>query len=297
MARRTETTPFWSTSVRPQFLVALAVAVALAVGFFLGTQVQDNMENITNKHNKTPEESKGETVDGKIDINDLPPNAVMSFDNDGNIVVKNRAYRRNFVSLYPKSSQLRKKGKRKKNKQMSTKGTGQELREMERAFAKLRNKLKRADLDYTVQVSINSTDPQTVVYACQMVAPANNLAPIRIIATSASELMAKIKVATENIDLKAVEIAYHKAQIDACDRTKLGHQERLAEIEIEASEETENVETEETNTDNVEKQSTCRKGRNGNRLCYYRWARSSSISTTRQINTISMGIIKKWLSQ
>jgi hypothetical protein len=43
-----------------------------------------------------------------------PDNAHLSFDNKGKIVAKNRAYRRQKFSLFPKSSQLRKKNKRKK---------------------------------------------------------------------------------------------------------------------------------------------------------------------------------------
>lgn len=120
---------------------------------------------------------------------------------------------------------------------MPTKGTSQELRQLEKAFAKLRNKLKRADLDFTVQVSISSTEPGKVYYAAQMTPPASNLAPIRMIAESAQELLAKIEVAVENIDYRAVEIAYHRAQMESCDRTKLGHQERIEELEAEQAEE------------------------------------------------------------
>lgn len=123
--------------------------------------------------------------------------------------------------------------------------TVKELRKIEKAFVKLRNKMKRADIDYVVQVSINSTDPKTVIYAAQMTAPAIGLAPIRILSKSAEELVDKIKAATENIDEKAVEIAYHKAQMEACDRTKLGHQERIDELNAEDEEQAEETVTEE----------------------------------------------------
>ncbi len=58
-------------------------------------------------------EDKQELIQ-KISQDDLPPNAVLSFDNEGKVVVKNRAFRRKRMSLYPKSSQMRKKNKRKK---------------------------------------------------------------------------------------------------------------------------------------------------------------------------------------
>lgn len=117
----------------------------------------------------------------------------------------------------------------------------QELKKIFRAFAKFRNNLKRADLDFTVQVSISSPDPKTVVYAAQTTQPANGLAPIRVIAYSADELIEKIKVASKNIDQRALEIAYHKEQMASCDRTKLGHQERIEELEAEATEENEDT--------------------------------------------------------
>lgn len=43
----------------------------------------------------------------------LPPGAKLSFGEDGTLVVKNRAYRRQKTRIFPKSSQLRKKNKRK----------------------------------------------------------------------------------------------------------------------------------------------------------------------------------------
>lgn len=138
-----------------------------------------------------------------------------------------------------------KKVKESENKMASE--TVQELKKIERAFVKLRNNLRRADIDYTVQVSISSTDPQTVIYAAQMTAPANGLMPVRILAPSADTLIEKIKVATKHIDEKAVEIAYHKAQMEACDRTKAGHQERIDELEKEdVEEEVSETQTEET---------------------------------------------------
>jgi hypothetical protein len=43
----------------------------------------------------------------------IPDGAKVSFGNDGTMVVKNRAYRRQSVRMSKKSSQLRKKNKRK----------------------------------------------------------------------------------------------------------------------------------------------------------------------------------------
>jgi hypothetical protein len=61
-----------------------------------------------------------------------------------------------------------------------------------------------------------------------MTAPANGLAPVTFIAKTPEELIIKIKAATKHIDYDAVEVAYHEAQIEACKRTILGHEERVS---------------------------------------------------------------------
>lgn len=108
--------------------------------------------------------------------------------------------------------------------------TVDELQKVEAALVKLRRKMGRADINYTVQVSIASTDPRVVRYAAQMTAPADGLAPVTFIGDSADELVAKIKIAAKNIDYDAIEVAYHEAQIQSCERTIVGHKERIETI-------------------------------------------------------------------
>ena len=106
-----------------------------------------------------------------------------------------------------------------------------ELEKVEKVAHKLRNNMKRADIDFTVQVSRNTADPGTTRWALSMTAPANGLSPIVFIAYSSEELIKQIKESIKNIDYQAVEIAYHNAQIEACNRTILGHKERIELIE------------------------------------------------------------------
>lgn len=56
---------------------------------------------------------QGETPVPTPTKQEVPDGAVVSFGNDGTMVVKNRAYRRQSVRMTKKSSQLRKKNKRK----------------------------------------------------------------------------------------------------------------------------------------------------------------------------------------
>lgn len=119
------------------------------------------------------------------------------------------------------------------------------LRKAENAMVKLRNNLKRADLDYTVQASVSSVDPSVVRYAAQMTAPANGLAPVTFIADSPEALIEKIKLAQKNIDYEEVEKAYHAAQIEACHRTIEFHKERMERIDNPETEPADDDETKE----------------------------------------------------
>lgn len=110
------------------------------------------------------------------------------------------------------------------------------LRKIEKLVVKLRNKMKRADLDYLVQISIDSTQPAHINYAASITSPAKGLAPVAWVKDSAEELIEAVKLATKGIDYDAIEKAYHEAQIEACKRTILGHEERIKEMEEEAKE-------------------------------------------------------------
>lgn len=109
--------------------------------------------------------------------------------------------------------------------------TTKDLQNIEKAVVRLRNKLNRVDINYNIQISISSTDPEHVTYAAQLTSPAEGLAPMTFIADSAEEIITQIKVTTKSINQEKVEIAYHKAQIKSCERTILGHEERIKAIE------------------------------------------------------------------
>jgi hypothetical protein len=113
---------------------------------------------------------------------------------------------------------------------MSDKQIVSDLRNIEKKLVKLRKNFKRIDLDYTVQVSISSTNPRKVVYACQMTPPADGLAPITFIADTAEQLMQILDEAIKKFDDKKVEISYHEAQIVASKNNIVRHEEIIAEL-------------------------------------------------------------------
>lgn len=107
-----------------------------------------------------------------------------------------------------------------------------DLQKVERAMNKLKRKVKRADLDYNVQFSVNSVKPAHVVYTAQMTALAVGLRPATFIShVSVEDLIAQIKGFTDNLDWKKMEVAYHNGQISAAEKTIEGHKEAIEEVE------------------------------------------------------------------
>ena len=122
-----------------------------------------------------------------------------------------------------------------------------ELRQLEKEARKLRNSLKRNDLEYTVQVSIKSDSPGMINYALSMPSPAAGLAPIMFLTTSIEDLSTIIKAAQKKFDPALVERSYHEAQIEACKNTIKGHEGRLQDMDKEENEDVDELvaETEE----------------------------------------------------
>lgn len=107
----------------------------------------------------------------------------------------------------------------------------QSLKKIEVATVKLIKKLpKRPDVDYTVQVSINSTRPKHVDWAVQITPPAQGLAPITLIGSTPESLIERLKEYEGAIDYDLVETAWHNAQIKSAERTIEFHKERIERI-------------------------------------------------------------------
>ncbi len=95
--------------------------------------------------------------------------------------------------------------------------------------------LKRSDLDWTVQVSINSTRPDIVNYCCQIEAPANGLEPVTWVCNSWDELLNSLEMATKELNQEAVEKAWHESEIARAEALIRYHKESL-EKDIEKEE-------------------------------------------------------------
>jgi hypothetical protein len=116
--------------------------------------------------------------------------------------------------------------------------TENDLRRVERAMNKLKRKVKRSDLDYNVQFSVNAMKPSAVIYSAQMTPLAVNLRPATFIShVSVDDLVAQIEGFTNNLDWDKMEEAYHKGQINSAEHTIEGHKEALEELKNKDKEE------------------------------------------------------------
>lgn len=105
---------------------------------------------------------------------------------------------------------------------------------MEKSLKSARNRLNkivknigRNDLDWTVQISINSTRPDRINYAAQIEAPANGLQPVTWVYDSWEELEKNLKLAEKGLDQDAVERAWHESEIQRAEALVKYHKEAL----------------------------------------------------------------------
>lgn len=94
---------------------------------------------------------------------------------------------------------------------------------------KIVKNLKRNDLDWTVQVTVNSVHPDKVSYCAQIAAPAEGLQALTWIKDSWEELLDALATAEKGLDPVAVDRAWHEAEIQRAEALINYHKEALAE--------------------------------------------------------------------
>lgn len=109
-----------------------------------------------------------------------------------------------------------------------------EMKKARNLVNKIVKNFNRNDLDWTVQVSINSTRPDRVNYCAQIEAPANGLQPITWIKESWEELEDALKKAEKGLDQDAVDKAWHEAEIARAEHLIKYHKEAIEGIEKES---------------------------------------------------------------
>lgn len=109
-----------------------------------------------------------------------------------------------------------------------------ELKKARMLVNKIVKNLGRADIDWTIQVSISSVHPEKLAYCAQIEAPANGLAPITWVKDSWAELEEALKKAEKDLDPEAVEKAYLASEIKRAEEKKKFFEEKLMELENES---------------------------------------------------------------
>ena len=102
-----------------------------------------------------------------------------------------------------------------------------QLEEARKLVNKIVKNIGRNDLDWTVQISINSVRPNRINYCAQIEAPANGLQPITWVYDSWDSLIENLKKGVKGLDEKAVEKAWHESEIQRAEALIKYHQEAI----------------------------------------------------------------------
>lgn len=95
---------------------------------------------------------------------------------------------------------------------------------------KILKQLGDATLDWTIQVSENSVNPGKTNYCAMVHTPSDRLEPISWVCDSWEELLSELEKASKELNLDLVDIAYHKSEIERCERLSKYHNEKIKEI-------------------------------------------------------------------
>lgn len=109
-----------------------------------------------------------------------------------------------------------------------------EMKKARNLVNKIVKKFNRNDLDWTVQVSINSTRPDRVNYCAQIEAPANGLQPLTWVKESFAELEEALELAEKGLDQDAVDRAWHEAEIQRAESLIKYHKQAIEELDKES---------------------------------------------------------------
>lgn len=121
----------------------------------------------------------------------------------------------------------------------------EQLVELEKQVKKvIRKSLKDNTLDYTVQMSISSLEPNKVKYAALISSPAKGVQPITFVFDTFENLKSALILAETEIDRDKVEIAFHQDRITSYENKIQQHKERIVIIES-GEKEDEDIEMEE----------------------------------------------------
>lgn len=105
------------------------------------------------------------------------------------------------------------------------------LLQAEKLVQKIKKKVKRNDLDYTIQAVIDSTNPSVVKYAVRITPINEATGPLVFVADSVKELQEKLQYRLDNgLDETELQINYHESMVKNIENTLEFHRSRAEEL-------------------------------------------------------------------
>lgn len=105
-----------------------------------------------------------------------------------------------------------------------------ELKQIEELITKILKKIKKPNLEWRIQFAIDSGHPNMIQYSAYIESPEARVGAFTWIQETFENLVKSMNKFLEDVDEEAVEVAYHKGQIQACEKTIQHHENMIKAI-------------------------------------------------------------------
>jgi len=105
-----------------------------------------------------------------------------------------------------------------------------ELKGLRKQVQAILKSLGDSSLDWTIQISLNSIEPDKVKYCCMIHIPTEGVAPITWVCDSLLELQTKLNKAAKDLNPDMVQIAWHQGELKKIDSMKQYHERAIEEL-------------------------------------------------------------------
>lgn len=110
------------------------------------------------------------------------------------------------------------------------------LKELQSEVVAILKKMKKPGLDYDIRLGLNCMRPNMIEYSVWIQPPAERINRLSWIGKDFDDLMRQLKEFENGTDDIDVEIAYHGAQIEACNETIKHHEGEIEKLKKEKEE-------------------------------------------------------------
>lgn len=113
-----------------------------------------------------------------------------------------------------------------------TNATNENLHELAKLMKKvIRKSLKDQTLDWVVQKTISSMEPDQVKYAAQISSPAAGVQPIIFTFNTFNDLKNALVESQKELNKEQVELTFHQSRINTYENKIQAHKARIVQIE------------------------------------------------------------------